>query len=70
MLPDSKQQIEVERVVVTGKPFLKILRIAKEKNADLIVMATGKRMSSWALHLGASHQPGALSGAGCSSCRP
>ena len=32
-----------ERVVLFGKPFVEILRYAKEQNADMIVMATHGR---------------------------
>jgi len=56
ILPDSKHQIEVERVVVTGKPFLEILRIAKEKNADLIVMATHGTTGKTHVHLGSTSE--------------
>jgi nucleotide-binding universal stress UspA family protein len=35
-----KRQIHVEEVVLRGKPFVEIVRLAKERNVDLIVMAT------------------------------
>jgi len=54
ILPDSKQPIEVERVVVTGKPFLEILRMAKEESADLIVMATHGTTGKRHVHLGST----------------
>ncbi len=41
--PQVRQQIEVEEVVAEGKAFVEILRIAKGKKADLIVMATHGR---------------------------
>jgi len=35
--------IECDTVILFGKPFVEILKYAKEKNADLIVMATHGR---------------------------
>jgi len=38
--PQLKRQIRVNEVVVWGKPFVEIVRLAKETDVDLIVMAT------------------------------
>ncbi len=38
-----KEGIEVENIIVSGTPFLEIIRTAKEKNVDLIVIATHGR---------------------------
>jgi nucleotide-binding universal stress UspA family protein len=38
--PEVTQQIEVEKMVVAGKPFVEIVRIAQERMADLIVIST------------------------------
>lgn len=38
-----KAGLDVEGVVVSGKPFLEITRFAKEEHVDLIVMATHGR---------------------------
>lgn len=40
---DVRNQCECETVLVQGKPFVEIIRIAKEKHADLIVMSTHGR---------------------------
>ena len=37
---EATPQIEVEKMVVTGKPFVEIVRIAQERMADLIVIST------------------------------
>jgi nucleotide-binding universal stress UspA family protein len=37
--PQLKRQITVEELVVEGKPYREIVRVAKEKEIDLIVMA-------------------------------
>ncbi|OGV97931.1 MAG: hypothetical protein A2Z59_11040 [Nitrospinae bacterium RIFCSPLOWO2_02_39_17] len=39
----SREGIEVENMVVSGTPFLEIIRTAREKNIDLIVIATHGR---------------------------
>lgn len=39
----SREGIEVENMVVSGTPFLEIVRTAREKNIDLIVIATHGR---------------------------
>lgn len=41
--PKSKEGIEVENMIVSGTPFLEIIRTAKEKEVDLIVIATHGR---------------------------
>lgn len=38
-----KEGIEVENMIVSGTPFLEIIRTAREKNVDLIVIATHGR---------------------------
>lgn len=54
--PELKERIEVEEVVAEGKAFLEILRIAKERNADLIVMATHGRTGKKHVHLGSTSE--------------
>lgn len=39
----SREGIEVENMVVSGTPFLEIIRTAREKSIDLIVIATHGR---------------------------
>lgn len=51
-----RERVEVEEVVAGGKAFLEILRIAKEKNGDLIVMATHGRTSKKHVHLGSTER--------------
>lgn len=41
--PEKKEGIETEAIHRVGTPFLEIIKVAKEKEADLIVMATHGR---------------------------
>ena len=41
--PEKKEGIKTEAIHRVGTPFLEIIRVAKEKEADLIVMATHGR---------------------------
>ena len=52
--PQLKRQINVEEVVVKGKPFVEVIRLAKEKDADLIVMATHSQTGVRHSHLGST----------------
>ena len=52
--PQLKRQINVEEMVVKGKPFVEIVRLAKEKEADLIVMATHSQTGVRHSHLGST----------------
>ena len=38
--PQVKRQIKVEEIVAKGKAFREVLRVAREKNVDLIVVPT------------------------------
>jgi nucleotide-binding universal stress UspA family protein len=52
--PQLKRQINVEEAVVRGRPFVEIIRLAKEKSADLIVMATHSQTGIRHSHLGST----------------
>jgi len=52
--PQLKRQINVEEAVVRGRPFVEIIRVAKEKGADLIVMATHSQTGIRHSHLGST----------------
>jgi nucleotide-binding universal stress UspA family protein len=52
--PQLKRQIDVEEVVARGRPFVEIIRLAKEKSADLIVMATHSQTGIRHSHLGST----------------
>ena len=41
--PEEEPEVPVERIMARGTPFLEIIRIAKEKDADMIVLATHGR---------------------------
>jgi nucleotide-binding universal stress UspA family protein len=38
-----KEEIEVENIIISGTPFLEIIRTAREKKVDLIVISTHGR---------------------------
>ena len=40
---DIEKEVEVERVTIRGTPFLEIIRAAREKQVDMIVLATHGR---------------------------
>ncbi|HVN81639.1 MAG TPA: universal stress protein [Terriglobia bacterium] len=52
--PQLSRQINVEEVMVKGKPHEEILRIAKEKNVDLIVIPSHKTSRAREHHLGST----------------
>ena len=54
--PQLKRQINTEEVIARGKPFVEIIRLAKEKNADLIVMATHSQTGIRHSHLGSTSE--------------
>jgi nucleotide-binding universal stress UspA family protein len=47
-----KQQIEVQELLARGKPFVEIVRLAKEGKADLIVIPTHSNPGPKHSHLG------------------
>ena len=71
--PEVAHQIEVDKMVVIGKPFVEIVRIAQERMADLIVISThgktGKIHHPFGLDRGTGCQPHFLSCLGDSSSR-
>lgn len=52
--PQVKRQINVEEVIAQGKPYQEIIRVAKEKDVDLIVIPTNKALEHRHLHLGST----------------
>ncbi|MEW5979425.1 MAG: universal stress protein [Acidobacteriota bacterium] len=49
-----RRQIPVEEILARGKPFLEIVRVAREKQADLIVIPTHSHPGLKHSHLGAT----------------
>ena len=49
-----KRQLEVQECLVRGKPFVEILRIAKEERVDLIVIPTRSKADPRHTHLGST----------------
>jgi nucleotide-binding universal stress UspA family protein len=54
--PQLKRQIEVEEHLIRGKPFVEIVRLAKEKKADLIVIPTHCKPGPKHTHLGTTSE--------------
>ena len=52
--PQLSRQINVEEVVAKGKPYEEILRIAREKDVDLIVIPSHKAPEGRRHHLGST----------------
>jgi nucleotide-binding universal stress UspA family protein len=52
--PQLKRQIQVEEIVLRGKPFVEIIRTAREKNADLIVIPTHAHAGIKHSHVGSN----------------
>jgi glycine betaine transporter len=52
--PQLKRQIPVEELVTNGKPFVEIVRAAREKGADLIVIPTHSHPGLKHTHLGST----------------
>ena len=52
--PQLKRQIPVEEILLQGKPFVEIVRVAKEKKADLIVIPTHCKPGPKHTHLGST----------------
>ena len=52
ILPDDAEDIEVETLWVHGRPFVEIVRAAREYDADLIVVGTHGRSAPAQLLLG------------------
>lgn len=50
--PQVKRQIHVEEILLKGKPFVEIIRAAREKNIDLIVIPTHGHAGIKHSHLG------------------
>jgi glycine betaine transporter len=50
--PQLKRQLEVEEVIAQGKPFVEIIRAAREQGADLIVIPTHSQPGRKHSHLG------------------
>ena len=41
--PDTEKEIPVERIAIRGTPFLEIIRLAKERDVDMIILSTHGR---------------------------
>lgn len=54
--PQLRRQIEVEDLLARGKPFVEIVRLAKEKSADLIVIPTHCKPGPKHTHLGSTSE--------------
>ncbi len=54
--PQMKRQIEVQECLARGKPFVEIVRLAKEKKADLIVIPTHCKPGPKHTHLGSTSE--------------
>ena len=54
--PQLKRQIPVEEILVRGKPFVEIIRVAKDKKADLIVIPTHCKPGPKHTHLGSTSE--------------
>jgi nucleotide-binding universal stress UspA family protein len=54
--PQLKRQIFVEEILVRGKPFVEIIRVARDKNADLIVIPTHCKPGPKHTHLGSTSE--------------
>jgi len=52
--PQLKRQIKVEELVAVGKPYREILRVAKEKDVDLIVVPAQRDTTGRHHHLGST----------------
>ena len=52
--PQLKRQVSVEEVMAWGRPYVEIVRVAKEKNADLIVIPTHSKPGPKHTHLGST----------------
>jgi nucleotide-binding universal stress UspA family protein len=52
--PQVKRQIHVEEILLKGKPYVEIIRTAREKNADLIVIPTHGHAGIKHSHLGST----------------
>jgi len=50
--PQLKRQIQVEELTAQGKPFVEIIRAARDKEADLIVIPTHSHPGRKHSHLG------------------
>jgi nucleotide-binding universal stress UspA family protein len=49
-----KRQVKVDEVMAWGRPFVEIVRIAKDKEADLIVIPTHSKTGPKHTHLGST----------------
>jgi nucleotide-binding universal stress UspA family protein len=54
--PQLKRQIPVEEYLTQGKPFVEIVRLAKEKKAELIVIPTHCKPGPKHTHLGTTSE--------------
>ena len=54
--PQLKRQIPVEEILVRGKPFVEIIRLARDKKADLIVIPTHCKPGPKHTHLGSTSE--------------
>jgi nucleotide-binding universal stress UspA family protein len=52
--PQMKRQLQVEEILVRGKPYVEIIKGAKESQADLIVIATHGKPDPRHIHLGST----------------
>ena len=52
--PQLKRQLQVEEILVRGKPYVEIIKGAKESQADLIVIATHGKPDPKHIHLGST----------------
>jgi nucleotide-binding universal stress UspA family protein len=52
--PQLKRQIQVEEILLKGEPFVEIIRTAREKNADLIVIPSHAHPGIKHSHLGSN----------------
>ncbi|HEX2521890.1 MAG TPA: universal stress protein [Terriglobia bacterium] len=52
--PQMKRQLQVEEILVRGKPYVEIIKAAKENQADLIVIATHGKPDPKHIHLGST----------------
>ncbi len=55
--PQLKRQISVEEHLARGKPFVEIVRLARELKADLIVIPTHCKPGPKHTHLGSTSEP-------------